>query len=64
MGTRTKPIVKMPHGKYKGRKIQSVPSANLEWLLDNDHDLDDRLRFHIEQELQSRDTKITKVHIE
>jgi len=56
----------MPSGRFKGRRIESVPTHQLERLLDAE-DLSDSLRYQLERELRSRAAAISnpgKVHIE
>jgi len=66
MKKRPKLIIFMPSGEYKGCKIQFVPTEHLERLLEKPS-LNDRLHFHIKQELLSRAARLSnpfKVHIE
>src|SRR5262245_26231350 len=46
--------IKMPFGKYRGKRIISVPAEYLHWLLDNSEELDADLRRAVEQELDRR----------
>jgi hypothetical protein len=41
-------------GKYRGHRIEDVPSSYLCWLLDNVHDLNSYLRMCIRAELANR----------
>ena len=46
--------IKMPFGKYRGKRIISVPAEYLHWLLDNSEEMDADLRRAVEQELDRR----------
>jgi hypothetical protein len=46
--------IKMPFGKYRGKRLISVPSEYLTWLLANNEDLDADLRKAVEHELDRR----------
>jgi hypothetical protein len=41
-------------GKYRGRRIEDVPSSYLIWLLDNVHDLNLHLQTCIRREIVTR----------
>lgn len=46
--------LKMPFGKYRNKRIISVPSEYLHWLLENSEELDAELRRAVEHELDRR----------
>ena len=46
---------KMPFGKYRGKRLQSIPTEYLVWLRDENDELDAQLRKDVEYELSRRD---------
>lgn len=47
--------VKMPFGKHRGKRLLSVPTEYLVWLLENNANLDAELKRAVEHELSRRD---------
>jgi hypothetical protein len=47
--------VKMPFGKYRGKRLISIPTEYLVWLRDENEDLDAELRKAVDHELSRRD---------
>jgi hypothetical protein len=46
---------KMPFGKYRGKRLQSIPTEYLVWLRDENENLDAALRKEVLHELGRRD---------
>ncbi len=46
--------MQMPFGKYRGRRIQDLPSSYLVWLLEGCDDLRGYLEDHVRAELTAR----------
>src|SRR5205809_1031515 len=46
---------KMPFGKYRGKRLQSIPTEYLLWLRDENDSLDPQLRKDVDYELGRRD---------
>src|SRR5215212_2717176 len=46
---------KMPFGKHRGKRLQSIPTEYLVWLRDENDELDPQLRKDVEYELGRRD---------
>ena len=46
---------KMPFGKHRGKRLQSIPTEYLVWLRDENDTLDAQLRKDVEYELGRRD---------
>ncbi len=46
---------KMPFGKHRGKRLQSIPTEYLVWLRDENDTLDAALRKEVEHELGRRD---------
>jgi hypothetical protein len=50
--------MKMPFGKYRGKRLISIPVEYFTWLLEKNEDLDPELRRAVEQEMDRRGEKI------
>src|SRR5439155_20288190 len=46
--------LKMPFGKHRGKRIISVPTEYLHWLLDNNDEMDADVKKAVVQELERR----------
>ena len=46
---------KMPFGKHRGKRLQSIPTEYLVWLRDENDELDPALRKEVLHELGRRD---------